>query len=73
MISSHLQSFISVSRGAKLNINNSSFIGMSSMNEQSGLMISETNAQVVISNSIFQNNSAVTSSLFSILSGSKVI
>ena len=60
------QSLITASRGAFLGISSSNFSKFSTINEASGLFNCKTEAIIDISNSEFQQNSAVTSSLFTV-------
>lgn len=71
-IYSPLRSFISTSKGGYLGIQNCTFTYLSSTNFAFGILNSESYSEVVISESVLKNNSAVTSSLFLIESDSVV-
>jgi len=53
-----------VTHSAELEVINGTFIDMTNLNDGSGMISVSTNSLINISDSIFQNNSALTSAIF---------
>ena len=68
-----LSSFIEISEGAQLRVDQSNFRNNANMNTASGLMNVITGSTIEITNTLLERNSAYSSSLFNIMTESLVI